>query len=53
MHSFAWWSTLIALAVAILTDLRSRRIPNWLMLPYLLSGGNRGFRPDPWVARLS
>ena len=33
MHSFAWWPTLIVLAVATVTDLRSRRIPNWLVLP--------------------
>jgi len=38
MHSFAWWPTLIVLAVATFTDLRSRRIPNWLVLPFLLAG---------------
>jgi prepilin peptidase CpaA len=38
MHSFAWWPTLFVLAVATLTDLRSRRIPNWLVLPFLLMG---------------
>ena len=37
-HWLAWWPTLIVLAVATFTDLRSRRIPNWLVLPYLLSG---------------
>lgn len=37
-HWFAWWPTLIVLAVAIFTDLRSRRIPNWLVLPFLLAG---------------
>lgn len=38
MHSFAWWPTLIVLAVATFTDLRSRRVPNWLVLPFLLAG---------------
>jgi prepilin peptidase CpaA len=38
MHSFAWWPTLIVLAVATFTDLRNRRIPNWLVLPFLAAG---------------
>jgi prepilin peptidase CpaA len=38
MHSFAWWPTLIVLSVATFTDLRSRRIPNWLVLPFLVAG---------------
>ncbi len=38
MHSFAWWPTLIVLAVATFTDLRRSRIPNWLVLPFLLAG---------------
>jgi prepilin peptidase CpaA len=38
MHSFAWWPTLIVVAVATFTDLRSRRIPNWLVLPFLAAG---------------
>lgn len=38
MHSFAWWPTLIVVAIASITDLRSRRIPNWLVLPFLLLG---------------
>ena len=38
MHSFAWWPTLIVLAVATFTDLRNRRIPNWLVLPFLVAG---------------
>jgi prepilin peptidase CpaA len=37
-HSFAWWPTLIVVAIATFTDLRSRRIPNWLVLPFLLLG---------------
>jgi prepilin peptidase CpaA len=38
MHSIAWWPTLIVLAVATFTDLRSRRIPNWLVLPFMVAG---------------
>ena len=38
MHSFAWWPTLFVVAVATFTDIRSRRIPNWLVLPFLLAG---------------
>ena len=38
MHSIAWWPTLIVLAIATFTDLRSRRIPNWLVLPFMCAG---------------
>lgn len=38
MHSFGWWPTLIVLCVATITDLHSRRIPNWLVFPYWLAG---------------
>jgi prepilin peptidase CpaA len=38
MHSFAWWPTVAVVAVATFTDLRSRRIPNWLVLPFLIAG---------------
>src|ERR1700691_6738776 len=38
MHSFAWWPTLIVLSVATSTDLRNRRIPNWLVVPFLVIG---------------
>ena len=38
MHAIAWWPTLIVLAVATFTDLRSRRIPNWLVFPFMLAG---------------
>lgn len=38
MHSFAWWPTLVVVVVATVTDLRSRRIPNWLVLPFLGAG---------------
>lgn len=39
MHSIAWWPTLIVLGIATFTDLRSRRIPNWLVLPFMVAGG--------------
>ena len=35
MHSIAFWPTLIALTIAAATDIRSRRIPNWLVVPFL------------------
>jgi prepilin peptidase CpaA len=38
MLKFALWPTLIVVAVATFTDLRTRRIPNWLVLPFLLAG---------------
>jgi len=38
MHSIAWWPTVLVLGVATFTDLRSRRIPNWLVLPFLGAG---------------
>jgi prepilin peptidase CpaA len=38
MHSVAWWPTLVALMIATVWDIRSRRVPNWLVLPFLLTG---------------
>ena len=38
MHSIAWWPTVIVLSTATFTDLRSRRIPNWLVLPFMAAG---------------
>ncbi|QNI32879.1 prepilin peptidase [Alloacidobacterium dinghuense] len=38
MHSIAWWPTVIALIIATFTDLRSRRIPNWLVFPFMIAG---------------
>ena len=38
MHSVGWWPAVVVLGVATFTDLRSRRIPNWLVLPFLLAG---------------
>ena len=38
MHSIAWWPTVTVMVIAIFTDLRSRRIPNWLVFPFLIAG---------------
>lgn len=38
MHSIAWWPTLAVLVIATITDVHSRRIPNWLVLPFLAAG---------------
>jgi len=38
MHTIAWWPVLTMLATATVVDVRSRRIPNWLVLPFLGAG---------------
>lgn len=38
MHSLAWWPTIVVLIIATITDLRSGRIPNWLVFPFMLAG---------------
>jgi len=38
VHSIAWWPTVLALGIACFTDIRSRRIPNALVVPFALSG---------------
>ena len=38
MNSIAWWPTVIAVLIAAISDIRSRRIPNWLVWPFLLAG---------------
>lgn len=45
MHSIAWWPTVLVVSVATFTDLRSRRIPNWLVLPFLTAG----FAVSAWL----
>jgi prepilin peptidase CpaA len=37
-NSLAWWPTVLVLGIACFTDIRSRRIPNWLVVPFGLSG---------------
>jgi prepilin peptidase CpaA len=48
LHSIAWWPTVFVLAVSTFTDLRSRRIPNWLVLPFLVAGIVVSFAPRNW-----
>jgi len=48
LHSLAWWPTVLVLAVALVTDLRSRRIPNWLVFPFLVGGLVLSFAPKSW-----
>ena len=38
MHSIAWWPTCAVMAVATFTDLRTMRVPNWLVFPYMAAG---------------
>jgi prepilin peptidase CpaA len=38
IHAVAWWPTVAVLAIATWTDLRTRRIPNWLVLPFMAAG---------------
>ena len=42
MNSIAMWPTLTVLVIASIADLRSRRIPNWLVIPFLLAGITAG-----------
>ena len=44
-HADAWWPTVVVLLIAVAIDIRSRRIPNWLSLPFLVAGmAVSGFR---------
>lgn len=38
MYSMVYWPTAAVLVIATFTDVRSRRIPNWLVLPFLALG---------------
>jgi len=38
MESIAWWPSVGVLLTAAITDLSTRRIPNWLSLPFLAVG---------------
>jgi prepilin peptidase CpaA len=38
LHEIAWWPTVLVLLFATAADLRRRRIPNWLVLPFLIVG---------------
>jgi prepilin peptidase CpaA len=56
MNSISWYPTLIVLLIASVIDIRSRRIPNWLVLPFLLGGlvvSLSGYGSIGWVQSLS
>jgi prepilin peptidase CpaA len=38
MQSVVYWPIVAVLTVATFTDVHSRRIPNWLVLPFFLAG---------------
>lgn len=38
MHAIAWWPTFLVVTIAVICDVRSRRIPNWLVAPFLVAG---------------
>lgn len=38
MTSIAWWPTLLLVVTASIADLGTRRIPNWLVFPFLAAG---------------
>ena len=48
LHSIAWWPTVLVLSVSTFTDLRSRRIPNWLVLPFMAVGILVSIGPTGW-----
>lgn len=37
-RAFAWWPVVLVMMTATVTDLRSRRIPNWLVFPFMVAG---------------
>ncbi len=53
MHSLAWWPSVLVLSIATVTDLRSRRIPNWLVLPFLVAGLVAGAWTHGWHGLLT
>lgn len=38
MNGIAWYPVMTMVVIASIADLRSRRIPNWLVLPFLAGG---------------
>jgi len=38
MHSISWWPVFALVVIATVTDIHSRRIPNWLVVPFLAAG---------------
>lgn len=38
MEAVAWWPSVAVMAAASAIDLRSRRVPNWITVPYFVAG---------------
>jgi len=38
MHAIAFWPTVVMVTIAAVADVRTRRVPNWLVGPALLAG---------------
>src|SRR5689334_8749762 len=38
MHTVSWWTTVTILSLASAVDVRTRRIPNWLTIPFFVAG---------------
>jgi len=38
MQALIWWTSVVVLVVAVGIDLRMRRVPNWLVVPFLVAG---------------
>jgi len=38
MHSIAWWPTVVVLGISTFTDIRSRKIPNLAVFPFMAAG---------------
>jgi len=38
MHSISWWPSLGVLTIASIIDLYTRKVPNWLSVPFLFAG---------------
>lgn len=49
MQTLAWWPTVVVMIVAAAVDLRTQRIPNWLVFPFLLAGIAASAVVNGWV----
>jgi prepilin peptidase CpaA len=48
IHSIAWWPSVGVLVTAAIIDTSTRRIPNWLSLPFLAAGILVHFANSGW-----
>ena len=37
-HRVEWWPTVVVLLICIITDLRNRKILNWVVVPFMVAG---------------